>query len=130
MRPQISLVGLAQNLKIAKVAGNNSDSAHLPVFSSTSMPSEADCSIISAATAGPTGNSPFRAALFTGAGLGLARLAAAASLPSAACPRLAEFPLRQFRAALIVLIAYVWPLLLKNQFPHGDIKVCEIYWAR
>ena len=85
---------LAQNLKIAKVAGNNSDSAHLPVFSSTSMPSEADCSIISAATAGPTGNSPFRAALFTGARLGLARLAAAASLPCAA----AEFPLRQFRA--------------------------------
>jgi hypothetical protein len=72
-------------------------SAHLPVFSSTSVPPEAGCSITSAATvstAGPTGKRPFRATFFAGARLGLARFAGPDFATLRGLPRLAEFPLR------------------------------------
>jgi hypothetical protein len=59
------------------------------------MPPEAGCSITSGATAGATGNRLFRAALFTGARLGLARFVAAA-FAALRLLRLAEFPLRSF----------------------------------
>jgi hypothetical protein len=86
----------------------------------------AGCSITSTATvsiAGAADGFTFRAAFFTGAGLGLAlaavRLVAFAALATLrALPRLAEFPLRSFARFCtfdaFLPLAMIAPLVLRN----------------
>jgi hypothetical protein len=99
----------------------------------------AGCSITSAATistTGATGCFTFRAAFFTGAGLGLAlaivRFVAFAALDALrALPRLAELPLRSFARFCtfdgFLRLAMIDPLVLRND---TTVQVAARYQTR
>jgi hypothetical protein len=102
----------------------------------TVITSGAGCSITSTATVsttGATGWFTFRAAFFTGAGLGLTlatvRFAAFATLR--ALPRLADFPLRSFARYCtfdaFLRLAMITPLVLRND---TTVQVAASYQTR